>query len=198
MIIRNGTPADRFRLVEMATRFILSSPYGTILKVEPELMLALVDTMLENGVVWVAELEPGQVVGMLGIWQATHPFDGRKVADEIAWWVEPEYRNTSAGWRLFTYMEGWCVQNRLHMVKMVAPEGSPVADFYQRMGYQAVETTWIKVLKPNGRIPSRADVRPGGRQEEEPRGPAAADRAGADRPDGREHHAGAARREPGR
>jgi GNAT superfamily N-acetyltransferase len=153
-MIREATAADRFRIIEMTTRFILESQYHHWLSgATPERIGAYVDAVLESGVIFVYELgnynapEQGvKILGMLALLPFEHPLTGQRVAEEFAWWVDPEHRRGLAGPRLLAHMERWCVQNRLHMVKMVAPDGSSVGDFYNRSGYQALETHWIKVL----------------------------------------------------
>jgi hypothetical protein len=87
-----------------------------------------------------------RVIGMLALIAYEHPLTGRRVGEELAWWVEPEHRGGTAAGRLERHMLRWSVQNQLHMVKMVAPSGSSVGDFYDKRGYQALETHWIKVL----------------------------------------------------
>lgn len=168
-MIREATVDDKFRLVEMTTRFIVSTRYHEWLGgTTPDRIGALVDRVLEHGVIFVAETDTpcmlekddgdgyvddndvciscAELVGMLALIVFEHPLTGRPTAEEAAWWVEPEHRHGSVGPRLMAHMEGWCVQKRLHMVKMVAPDGSSVGDFYKKRGYQAVETHWVRVF----------------------------------------------------
>lgn len=143
---RRATPADKTRLVEMATRFILSTRYQEYINIEPDRIAAAVDMMLEHGVIIVAELEH-RVVGMIAVvGPFPHLLDGRLYAEEAGWWVEPEHRGGTVGPRLMHHMEGWCVQNRVYMVKMLAPADSDVGRFYDKCGYRAVETAWVKVF----------------------------------------------------
>jgi GNAT superfamily N-acetyltransferase len=165
-MIREATAADKFRLVEMTTRFILESQYHHWLAgATPERISDYVDAVLERGVIFVAEgrrrnccdlypdcecdvlvSRPGELIGMLAILPFKHPLTDRLVAEEFAWWVEPEHRKGAVGPRLLRHMEHWCAEKTLHMVKMVAPAGTSVGAFYEKCGYQALETHWIKVL----------------------------------------------------
>lgn len=165
--IRAATPADRFRLVEMASRFLLESDYGPIFaeRSTPEKLGALVDKVLEIGVIFVAErqfdidvatgtpatadtiatMEAVELVGMLAIVILPHLFTGLPFGDEIAWWVEPEHRgNGRIAYKLLRSAEEWATRNGANMVKMSAPAGSTVGAFYERMGYRPVETAFIK------------------------------------------------------
>lgn len=168
-MIREATVADKLRLVEMATRFILTSSYSQWLQVVPEKIAAHVDTLLEHGVIFVAEIERpcamekddgtgyvddndvcpdcSEVVGMLALVGPVELIDGRTYAEEVAWWVEPEHRKTTLGPRLMHKMEHWCGQKSVYMVKMLAPVDSSVGDFYAKCGYQAVEMAWVKVFR---------------------------------------------------
>jgi GNAT superfamily N-acetyltransferase len=162
-MIREATAADKFRLVEMTTRFILESQYHHWLAgATPERIGDYVDAVLERGVIFVYERllftnihhlaagapidERRELIGMLAILPFKHPLTDRLVAEEFAWWVEPEHRKGAVGPRLLRHMEHWCAEKTLHMVKMVAPAGTAVGAFYEKCGYQALETHWIKVL----------------------------------------------------
>lgn len=163
-MIREATVGDKPRLIQMAARFILSSRYQEFLTPQPDRIAALIDQVLAHGVIFVAEeyrrysvaetfgtevclsLDK-DVVGMLAlVGPLPHLLTGQPYGEEVAWWVEPEYRNGTIGPRLMHQMECWSRQNGLHMVKMLAPSDSTVGDFYRKCGYQAVETAWVKVF----------------------------------------------------
>lgn len=144
-MIREATFADMSRLIVMASEFVRTTQYGRLFN--PDLLPGLVLELLENHVVFVAELaEDKRVAGMLALAIVPHILTGRRYAEEIAWWVDPGYRNGSIGPRLMHHMECYVRQNRLHMVKMLAPAGSSVGDFYKKCGYQELESAWIKVF----------------------------------------------------
>lgn len=129
----------------MATRFLEATPYGRICPVNPARLQAVVETCFALGVIFVAEVER-QVVGMIALVALNHPFTGTRYADELAWWVEPEYRHTLLGTRLLRWAESWALEQGLAFVKMIAPADSSVGAVYARMGYQAVETAYHKEL----------------------------------------------------
>lgn len=152
--IREATPADKFRLVEMASRFLLESQYGEMFenRATPEKIGALVDQVLQIGAVFVAEVplthteeDRFELVGMLAIVVVPNLFTGYPVAEEIAWWVEPEHRGKGTiGPKLLRSAEAWATSRGANMVKMVAPAGSAVGFFYERMGYRLAESAFIK------------------------------------------------------
>lgn len=162
MILREATEADTPRVVEMAARFLLDSQYGELFDnaTTPAAIGAMVKQCLHFGTIIVAELEADDprwvqgvertpaaaLVGMLAILCVPHPFTGRKYADELAWWVEPRHRGGIIGPKMLWAAEDWATRNGANMVKMVAPAGSAVGAFYERSGYKAVESAYIKTI----------------------------------------------------
>lgn len=159
-MIREATAADKPRIVEMAARFLLESQYGEIFehRAAPEKIAALVDSVLRIGAIFVAEegtliegefgpeMGPTRLAGMLAIVVVPHLFTGLPYGDEIAWWVEPEHRNSRIAYKLLRSAEEWATSRGANMVKMSAPAGSKVGEFYERMGYKAVESAFIKSI----------------------------------------------------
>jgi len=149
MTIRPATRDDGTRVIEMALRFLEETPYGVTLSgATPSSLAAVFEAVLELGVIFVAESCCGRLDGFLAIAALRHPLTGRLYADEIAWWVEPEARRGTVGARLLAEAEAWARARQLGLVKMAAPAGSHVGRFYERMGYQAVETAYQKTLSP--------------------------------------------------
>jgi GNAT superfamily N-acetyltransferase len=155
VIIREAVLEDSLRIQEMATRFLLDSQYGSLFndKTTPDAIAALIAGVMQIGTIFVAEVDhggrevaPSRLVGMLAIVLVVHPLSGQKVAEEIAWWVEPEARGGSIGPKMLRVAEEWATRNSANMVKMVAPAGSTVGTFYEKSGYRAVETAFIKAI----------------------------------------------------
>lgn len=158
MTIREATLADVDRLVVMAGRFLDETPYGTLLTRSDAAIAELVRLVLTLGVGLVAEarvtgtflkVDPGvesALVGMLGVVAVPHPLSGDLYADEIVWWVEPEFRHGSIGPRLLAAAEDWATRRGLPLLKMVAPHDSAVGTFLAHRGYAPVESAWVKRL----------------------------------------------------
>lgn len=162
MPIREATLDDTDAIVTLATKFLATTAYGRILTISTEQLEQLIPTVLERGVIFVATMvfdipEPfgspadryqGQaIVGFLAAIEAIDPYSGDRYADEIAWFVTPEARNGSYGPRLLGSLEKWALAKRLSFVKMVAPADQPgVAEFYKTIGYEALESAFIKRL----------------------------------------------------
>lgn len=143
MRIREAVLADTDCLVEMATRFLAESPYGRLFPADPARLGLLVGMCLELGVIFVAEGEAG-AVGMIALVALTDPFGGVTYADEIAWWVDPAHRESVIGPRLLARAQNWTRTRGLAFLKMVAPANTEVGRFYERIGFTAIETSYIK------------------------------------------------------
>lgn len=144
-MIRKATEADTARIVEMVGHFILTTRYAAVLKFRPAVVGELVTLVNRCGVIFVAELE-GRVVGMIAAVAMEELVAKTPMLDEMVWWVEPEHRAGSIGPKLLGSLEKWARQKGLSMVKMVAPAGSGVGKYYKRLGYEEVESSYMKRL----------------------------------------------------
>lgn len=160
--IRAATVEDAPRVVAMAMRFLQETSYGALFPdVEPMRLAPLYQLLLDRGVILVAEqpqtviyefsddaciVQPPTLAGFIALVAMQHPLTGLPYGDEIAWWVEPEFRHTRVGYKLLGAAERWATTNRLSCLKMVAPAGSKLGTFYERRGYTVVETAYQKQL----------------------------------------------------
>jgi len=107
-MIRRADLQDFDRIMEMMINFANLSPY------EPhhnpqyndQYVRNLLVGLTKNGVIIVGE-QNSRVEGMLIAGITTDPWLPQvKTLKEIAWWVEPKYRNTTLGYKLLKkYME---------------------------------------------------------------------------------------------
>ena len=75
-----------------------------------------------------------------------HPyFKDKVVASELVWYVPPEKRNSSLGYRLFKKYEQWAKDNSADII-MVDCLDDKVAKFYESQGYKLVQRTYMKEL----------------------------------------------------
>lgn len=135
-------------LLRMAEAFA-ATPYGQLFHVTREAAEGLIGLLFnfgDNAAILLAAVD-GVDVGMLAIVASPHPFNGQIYADEVVWWVDPTARGSSlAGPKLLRAAEDWARERNCYMVKMVAPVGSTVGAFYERLGYTAIETAYAKPL----------------------------------------------------
>ena len=140
MLIREATPADIPRCVEMGRCFLLDV-YAGLLDENPGQMAQIGADLIEKetGLLLVAEGDGGRLVGMIGMVIVPHPLSGALVAAELFWWMDPTARG--AGVRLLKRAERWARDRGIATVQMTAPNPG-VGHLYERLGYQAVETAY--------------------------------------------------------
>lgn len=72
------------------------------------------------------------------------------IAQELGWWVEPEYRNTTLGVRLLKKFEKEAISKgatKVMMIYLEAQNPDTIKNIYHKMNYRAVEHTMIKDLQ---------------------------------------------------
>jgi GNAT superfamily N-acetyltransferase len=88
----------------------------------------------------------GQLAGGIAVVELPNLITGDLYAEEVAWWVEPNRRGLRLGPQLIAVAEEWATTRGLRSIKMVAPIPSQVGRYYERRGYVALETAYLKVL----------------------------------------------------
>jgi GNAT superfamily N-acetyltransferase len=143
-VIRQATPDDIPRLVEMGTRFLTETTYAGRVVPNHAAMARTLALLLASDVggLFVAETN-GTVTGMIGLLLFEHPFTGSLTAQELFWWVEPEYRGY--GLRLLRRGEQWAAAAGAQHVHMIAPTPA-VARLYERLGYGYLEAAYQKAM----------------------------------------------------
>jgi GNAT superfamily N-acetyltransferase len=128
VIIRRAvdTPQEREQIERLALHFSLMEPYRALFNASGRRGLA--------PLIGIAVVElPNLITGDL-------------YAEEVAWWVEPNRRGLRLGPQLIAVAEEWATTRGLRSIKMVAPIPSQVGRYYERRGYVALETAYLKVL----------------------------------------------------
>lgn len=149
--IRVATPADVPAIERMGLRFVDSvAKYGTLFRATPQSMQTLAGLFFalgeEKAVIILAVDGRDAPFGMIACVVAPQLIDGTIYCDEMVWWVDPEARARRAGPDLLKAAEDWARGKKCSMLKMVAPIPSTVGRFYERLGYEAIETAHAKRL----------------------------------------------------
>jgi GNAT superfamily N-acetyltransferase len=129
----------------MARHFLAETFYGQLLEANDQALRRLVWRVWRSGAIFVAK-DDAACVGFIALLVVEHPVSAQLYAEEMAWWVEPAYRKGRIGDSLLACAEGWALQYAGGILKMVAPSGSRVGTYYHHLGYQEVETSYIKRL----------------------------------------------------
>jgi GNAT superfamily N-acetyltransferase len=157
MILRAAIQPDRADVVSLALDFHNSTPYARLLAVDPERIGAQFDVARTHGVVLVGERgnvpTPAgpELVGFFALAALDHALSGERYAEEMGWWVAPEFRSGTLGPRLLRRAEEWASTHGCAFIKVAAPfdpeldrVGSRVGRFYELQGYQPIETAYFK------------------------------------------------------
>lgn len=147
MKIRQATKYDIESIIEMLKHFRDCAPTTQLRESNDEnYVIGILSAILGGlGAIFVAD--KGKLVGMLISVKSNNLWNPRVMElHEIAYWVEPEYRHTSAGYRLLkaycdhaTEMKQQGLISSYTMSKMV---NSPDLK-YNRFGFNKLEEKWV-------------------------------------------------------
>lgn len=144
--IREATGNDVPAIVKMGLRFLASAPYGGKLTPDPRAMASFTSRLIASpDAVWLVAERDDVLIGMLAIFLYAHPFSGQQVANELCWWMEPEFRGARSALRLLAAGEAWARSRGATLLQMIAPTDH-VAAFYERTGFERTEVHYQKDL----------------------------------------------------
>jgi GNAT superfamily N-acetyltransferase len=147
--IRKATVADRAIVLELAAHVAASLPYSFLGDhVTLESLETLIDALYgagEHAIILLADGDGGPFGG-LALCEAVNPITGCVFVNDVAWWVEPDYRNRMAGPLLLHAAEQWTAERGVRTLRMAAPIPSNLHQFFERNGYAGIETTYVKGL----------------------------------------------------
>jgi len=147
MIIRQANKFDLPYIMKMLKHFSEQTPIDIMRSCYKEEYLNKLyhHIILGGGVAIVAESD--QPMGMIMGIKDSNVWDPElKVLRELVYWVEPEYRNTTAGYRLLVEYNKVAKQllddNQIKLFTMTKMVNSPDLDF-GRFGYKKTEEVWV-------------------------------------------------------
>lgn len=148
-MIRSATKKDLLRIVEMSEKFYASTNYSKFAMFSAPTVYVLADTLIQHGVMLVAE-EEEKVVGMVGLILTPFLFNAEYVgAYEVVWWVEPSAQASGIGRALLEAVEPACkAKAPIRLIQMVTLPGSPpqAAQLYEKLGFHHSESSYTKVV----------------------------------------------------
>ena len=147
MIIRTANKFDLPHIIKMLKHFREQTPIDLMRDCNDEQYINKLyhHIILGGGLALVAEMvQPiGMIIGIKdqNIWDPE-----LRILRELVYWVEPNYRNGTAGYKLIrhytTAAQEMVDQNRIKMFTMSKMVNSPNLD-YGRFGYRKIEETWV-------------------------------------------------------
>lgn len=145
--IRPLTAEDASIVQLMATRFLSrEGPYGERFAADPTCIAALAQRFLVDPtcLCLIAERD-GHPFGMFGAFYFQHPITGERVASELCWWIEPEFRGGRVALQMLRLVETWAREQGAVAFEMIAPD-ERVAEFYGRLGYARADVHYRTAL----------------------------------------------------
>lgn len=150
MKIRHGTQADDDAIIFALKKFADQQPLGR-LKVEAKRyndhhVRKVLDAVRRTGLLLIAQDDEH----IAGVFMASISGDiwvpSMSIMSELIWWVNPEYRNSSAGLRLlkeYTKIgEQMVEQGKISMFTMTLLSNSPSINLEKR-GWSKLETNYV-------------------------------------------------------
>lgn len=147
MKIRNANKFDTQYIIDMLKHFRAQTPLDIMNNCTNEIYVSkiLQHIFVGGGIALLAETDKpiGLICGVIdaNIWNPD-----MLVLRELCYWVEPEHRNTTAGYRLlreYNRQADLLVQdNRIALYTMTKMANSPDLDF-SRFGYKKTEEIWV-------------------------------------------------------
>ena len=145
-IIRRGVKSDIESIVDMARGFWGQTIYDE--EYCPETVANMAEACINAGLMSVVDDDGvvGFACGMKG------PLLGNAsvvCGIELAWWIDPKYRNENHGVNLLMHLEQQARDAGIkywNMVYMVSSMPDVVEKIYQKLGYNKIEVTYQKVL----------------------------------------------------
>lgn len=152
MIIREARYEDIPWLLEQLRAFDrFFRAKRSLVPADPEVATGFISALIDqakamNGVFDIAT-SAGHYVGFVAGVLAPHPFNAEIIVlGELFWWVDPQYRGSSAGARLLQRFEEFG-RERADWVTMTLEANSPVdPSSLTRRGYRPFETNYLLEL----------------------------------------------------
>ena len=150
-MIRRATIEDIPRLQDMGAKFFAASGLDKWFSYDPRSFTNVVENFMadDRAVVLVGDGEMG-AAGMAAALAYPCWFDNRHTtAQELFWWVEPDYRGGPMGTKLRRGLESWARDGGCSTMEMGALEGlrvEAVTLLLDRKGYRPKERVFCKRL----------------------------------------------------
>ena len=148
MTLRLATEEDIPAIKRMSYLFYDHSPYSSF-EIDDEKVTALTTDILKdktkNIVILSCQPDPvGMIVGLSNEFM----FNRKKIAMELLWWMDPEYRKSRDAIKLVEAYEYWATnvaKADIVQLSLLTTEQAPqIEKFYSRRGYKLSEKSFFK------------------------------------------------------
>lgn len=145
-MLKVATREDFDAIYEMCKKFVTTTVYKDYFT--EEAMRPFAETFVNSPIterVGLVAYHEDKPIGMLGGLINNFVYGNAKMAVEVAWWVEPEFRKSGVGKELIEAFEFWAKKNGCKFITMSFLEDKP-SKFYEDIGYAFAEKSYIKRL----------------------------------------------------
>jgi len=147
--IRNAAVSDFPILLEMAGKFLSSSPCAEHSTIDPDSLTQTLAVLIDSHLLIVAEID-GAVIGTAGAMLTPTYWNYNELQGlEFFWWLEKDYRGSGAGQALQYELTRRAKERGVKFWHMVALENDKVESLgalYKRSGFKLIERTYLKVF----------------------------------------------------
>jgi GNAT superfamily N-acetyltransferase len=150
MEVREARPEDWEGVLEKCKLFFVNTSMNSRCEFEEEGLKELFFQSFDSkgSQVWV--VDDGKIVGFCVMIIFPLVFSiSTKVAQELSWWLDPEYRGSGAGKELKEKMEQWARKqgaNHMFMIALENDKTEKMKQVYEKMGFTPIERTFCKEL----------------------------------------------------
>lgn len=141
--------SDYFEILDMMKKFILHELPKELQKYDNQKLIDLFNKTLNEQSAFCLVDEDDNVVGCLACLLSEIMFSKQKVALELVFWLEPEYRNSKSSVLLLQYYEEWARKKGCDLISLVHMENNSkdkAKHLYNKLGYTQTEYSYIKEL----------------------------------------------------
>jgi GNAT superfamily N-acetyltransferase len=145
--VRRGTAEDIDALVDMGGRFFAFSAFSGFIPYDADAVGASLSAIVDQGALFVATCDEQLIGGIVGMLSPVWFNQNARTATELAWWVDEEYRHTSAGIKLYRAFEQWATEqgaDAIVMSDLVIRDAAPAENLFKKLGFTTVERSHIK------------------------------------------------------
>ena len=150
MQVREAREEDWEGVLEKCQLFFKHTPMNSRCEFEEAGLKELFYQSLESDGAQVWVVDDGKVVGFCVMILFPLVFSiSTKVAQELSWWLDPEYRGSGAAQQMTAKMEEWARAQGANHMFMIALENDKIdgmKQVYEKMGFDPIERTFCKEL----------------------------------------------------
>lgn len=148
-IVRHALPEDLPALVRLGRTFLVLTEYGQSNEIPADRFEIGLCRILEqrDSCCFVLDIDGGVHGAILGTVVSYWFDDSTRVARELGWWVDEQYRGY--GVHLLREFEGWAHEMRCResvLSDLVLNGATPAGPLFEKLGYRPVERSHLKSL----------------------------------------------------